>query len=48
MSYAHSIIQMMNFFECPSHHIEVVVIPVNEFISDSKDLEGIDYDQRLS
>ncbi len=48
MSYSHSIIQMMNFFECPSHHIEVVVIPVIEFNSDTKDIEGIDHDQRLS
>jgi hypothetical protein len=44
MSYAHSIIQMLNFFECPSHHIEVVVIPVTELNYDTKDIDGIDHD----
>ncbi len=41
MSYAHSIIEMGNFFECPSHHIEVVVIPVTDYntAENSKDME---------
>jgi hypothetical protein len=48
MSYAHSIIEMPNFFECPSHYIEVVMIPVTEFTSiDPKDVD-IAHDTKLS
>ena len=36
MSYAHSIIEMSSFFECPSHHIEIVVIPVTDFNNNYK------------
>lgn len=50
MSYAHSIIEMANFFECPSHHIEVVVIPVTEYNpadENSKDMEA-NHESRLT
>lgn len=53
LSYSHSLIEVSDFFQCPHHSLEVVVIPVSEYLSmtagnSGTHLEMTESDQLLS
>ena len=40
LSYSHSLIDVSDFMKCPHHGIEVIVIPVTEYLSNTAGIIG--------